>query len=142
ASHRSASLLRPEEITSRSIEVYHANEAAIGNGPTVSALVRAADERDLGLARARLRACMDAFDRGEELLDQNIGYRPWSDPVPAVLIGIRSALGVGVTSTIWFATAWPSGPAAVVVAAVVCSLLASLEQPDKFSMAAAATVLV
>jgi hypothetical protein len=30
-------------------------------------------------------------------------------------------------------------PAAVVVAAVVCSLLASTEQPDKISMAAAAT---
>ena len=141
ASHRSGSLLRPEEITSRDIEVSHANEAATGNGPTVFALVRAADERDLGLARARLRACINAFDRGEELPEQNIKYSPWSDPVPAVLIGIRSALAVGITSTIWFATAWPSGPAAVVVAAVVCSLLASLEQPDKISMAAAATVL-
>jgi len=30
----------------------------------------------------------------------------------------------------------------VVVAAVLCSLLASLEQPDKISMAAAATVLI
>jgi uncharacterized membrane protein YccC len=71
-----------------------------------------------------------------------VACRLWSDPVPALLIGIRSALAVGITSTIWFATAWPNGPVAVVVAAVVCSLLASLEQPDKISMAAAATVLV
>src|SRR5207237_2793855 len=42
----------------------------------------------------------------------------------------------------WFATAWPTGPTAVVVAAVLCSLLASLEQPDKISIAAAATVLI
>src|SRR5262245_36654611 len=37
ASHRSGLLLRPEEITSRDIGVCHANEVAIGNGPTVSA---------------------------------------------------------------------------------------------------------
>jgi uncharacterized membrane protein YccC len=142
ASHRSGSLLRPEEITSLGIGVSHPNGPATGNGPIVSALVRAADERDLALARAQLRACMEAFDRGKELPEQNIAHRPWSDPVPAVLIGIRSALAVGITSAFWFATAWPNGPAAVVVAAVVCSLLASLEQPDKISMAAAATVLI
>ena len=85
---------------------------------------------------------MEAFDRGEELPEPNIACRLWSDPVPAVLTGIRSALAVGITSAFWFATAWPNGPAAVVVAAVVCSLLASLEQPDKISMAAAATVLI
>ena len=62
--------------------------------------------------------------------------------MPAVLTGIRSALAVGITSAFWFATAWPNGPTAVIVAAVVCSLLASLEQPDKISMAAAATVLI
>ena len=62
--------------------------------------------------------------------------------MPAVVIGIRSALAVGITSALWFATAWPNGPAAVVVAAVVCSLLAALAQPDKIGMAAAATVLI
>src|SRR5258705_5173706 len=85
---------------------------------------------------------MAAIDRGEELPDAKIACALWSDPVPAVLIGIRSALAVVITSAFWFATAWSSGPVAVVVAAVVCSLLASLEQPDKISMAAAATVLV
>ena len=142
ASHRAGSLPHPEKTTSPGIGIAHTNESLTGDGPIVSALVRAADERDLGLARARLRECVGAFDRGEELPEPNIACRLWSDPVPAVLTGIRSALAVGITSTFWFATAWPDGPAAVIVAAVVCSLLASLEQPDKISMAAAATVLV
>jgi uncharacterized membrane protein YccC len=142
ASHRAGSLPRPEKNTSLGNGTAHTNEPSTGDSPVVSALVRAADERDLGLARARLRACVAAFDRGEELLEPNIAYRPWSDPVPAVLIGIRSALAVAITSAFWFATAWPDGPIAVIVAAVVCSLLASLEQPDKISMALAATVLV
>ena len=142
AIHRGDSLPRPEKITSLGIGIAHTKESPNGDGPIVSALVRAADERDLGLARARLRTCMAAFDRGEVFAEPNIACRPWSDPVPAVLIGIRSALAVGITCAVWFATAWPNGPAAVVVAAVVCSLLASLEQPDKVSMAAAATVFI
>src|SRR5258705_5981618 len=85
---------------------------------------------------------MAAIDRGEELPDAKIACALWSDPVPAVLIGIRSALAVVITSAFWFATAWSSGPVAVVVAAVVCSLLASLEHSDKISLAAAATVLI
>jgi uncharacterized membrane protein YccC len=138
-------------LTQAAVELCSTAEAAashrggslpIGDSRVVSALVRAADEHDIGLARARLRECMRAFDRGEELPEPNTACRLWSDPVLAVLTGIRSALAVGITSAIWFATAWPNGPAAVVVAAVVCSLLASLEQPDKVSMAAAATVLI
>jgi len=85
---------------------------------------------------------MGAFDRGEELPSRNIACGLWSNPVPAVLIGIRSALAVGITSPLWFATAWPQGPVAVIVAAVVCSLFASMEHPGKISMAAAATVLI
>jgi uncharacterized membrane protein YccC len=141
ASHRGGLLLHPERTWSGTA-ISHTNEASTGDGPIVSALVRAADERDIELARARLRESMTAFDRGEELPGPSIACRLWSDPVPAVLTGIRSALAVGITSIFWFATAWPNGPAAVVVAAVVCSLLASLEQPDKISMAAAATVLI
>jgi uncharacterized membrane protein YccC len=142
ASHLAGSLLRLEKITSPGIGACHANATAAGNGPRVAALVRAADERDLALARARLQARMEAFDRGEELPDPKIAHRPWSDPMVAVVIGIRSALAVGITSAFWFATAWPTGPTAVIIAAVLCSLLASLDQPDKISMAAAATVLI
>src|SRR3984893_12364396 len=142
ARHRAGSLPHPEKITSPGIGIAHTNESPIGDGPIVSALVRAADERDVGLARARLRECVGAFDRGEELPEPNTAGRLWSDPVPAVLTGIRSALAVGITSTFWFATAWPDDPIAVIVAAVVRSLLASLEQPDKISTGLAATVLV
>jgi uncharacterized membrane protein YccC len=142
ASHRGRLRPDPEKVRSLDIGVSHSNGSPTGDDPIVSALVRAADERDLAIARARLRDCMEAFDRREKLSGPEVACRLWSDPVPALLIGIRSALAVGITSTIWFATAWPNGPVAVVVAAVVCSLLASLEQPDKISMAAAATVLV
>ena len=128
ASHRAVSL--------------HANESPTDDSPMVSALIRAADERDLGLAHARLQESMTAFDRGEELPEPKIACALWSDPVPAVLTGIRSALAVAITSAFWFVTAWPDGPIAVIVAAVVCSLLASLERPDKISMALAATVLL
>jgi uncharacterized membrane protein YccC len=142
ASHRDGSLPPSEKIRSPDTGISHTNESPIGDGPIESALVRAADERDVGLARARLRECVGAFDRGEELPEPNIACRLWSDPVPAVLTGIRSALAVAITSIFWFATAWPDGAIAVIIAAVVSSLLASLEQPDKISMALAATVLV
>jgi uncharacterized membrane protein YccC len=62
--------------------------------------------------------------------------------VAAALTGIRSALAVAITTAFWFATAWPSGPIAVVVAGVVCILFASMEQPEKITLAAAATILV
>jgi len=120
----------------------HASEVLPGEGTQISALVRAADERDIGAARARLRECMAAFDRDEELPEPKIACRLWSDPIPALLVGIRSALAVGITATIWFATAWPNGPTAVVVAAVLCSLLASVPNPDKITMAAAATIII
>jgi uncharacterized membrane protein YccC len=117
----------------------HANDSSAA---AVSALVRAADRRDVTLASRRLRQCMTAFERGQMLPHAKMACELWSDPVAALLTGVRSALAVAITSAFWFATAWPNGPTAVVVAAVVCSLLASLEQPEKISMAAAATVLV
>jgi uncharacterized membrane protein YccC len=142
ASHRVDSPPRVDRDTSLDNGISHAHESPAGDGPIVSALVRAADERDLALARARLRDRMGALDRGEELPHPNIACRLWSDPVSAALTGLRSALAIAVISAFWFATAWPNGPTAVVVAAVVCSLIASIEQPDKISMALAATVLI
>ena len=141
ASHRVASLPYPEKSPSPDNATSHTNETSAEDGRIVSALVHAADDRELALARTRLREGMAAFDGGQEL-GPNIFCGLWSDPVSAVLTGLRSALAVGITSAFWFATAWPTGPTAVVVAAVLCSLLASLEQPDKISMAAAATVLI
>jgi uncharacterized membrane protein YccC len=141
ASHRSGPLPQPEENSFLG-EISLTAKSSTGDDAVIAALVRTADERDIELARARLQESMAAFDRGEALPQSKVAYGLWSDPVAAVLTGLRSALAVGITSAIWFATAWPNGPAAVVVAAVVCSLLASLEQPDKISMAAAATVLI
>jgi len=141
ASHRVGSLPQPEENSVLG-EISLTTKPSTGDDEVIVARVRAADERDIELARTRLLACMAAFDRGEDLPQPKTACGLWSDPVAAVLTGLRSALAVGITSAIWFATAWPNGPAAVVVAAVVCSLLASLEQPDKISMAAAATVLI
>jgi uncharacterized membrane protein YccC len=137
-------------LTQAAVELCTTAEAAASHrsgslhpdDPIVSTLVRAADERDVGDARARLRDSIAAFDRGEEPPEPNIACKLWSDPVPAAVIGVRSALAVGIISAFWFATAWPNGPAAVIVAAVVCSLLAATEQPDKVTMAAAATVLI
>jgi uncharacterized membrane protein YccC len=84
---------------------------------------------------------MTAFDRGDQPPKQAT-YPLWSDPIPAALTGIRSALAVLITAAFWFATAWPNGPVAVIVAAVACTLLASGEQPEKISVAAATTVLI
>jgi uncharacterized membrane protein YccC len=141
ASHRAA--LEPEtQGLSVGLQNSDAKRPVTAKEATITALVRTADERDISLARARLRASMAAFDRGDEPSEPSIAGRLWSDPISAALTGIRSALAIGVTSAFWFATAWPNGPAAVVVAAVVSSLLASMERPDKISMAAAATVLV
>jgi uncharacterized membrane protein YccC len=141
ASHRDGSLPPSEKIRSPGSGISRTNASPTGDSLMISALVQAVDERDLGLARARLRECVGAFHRGEELPEPNIACGLWSDPVPAVLTGIRSALAVAITSTFWFATGWPNGSIAVIFAAIVCSRFASLEQPDKISMAAAVTVL-
>jgi uncharacterized membrane protein YccC len=142
ASHRVNSLAHPDANISLDNGISHTNNASAEDDAIVAALVRAADERDLGLARAGLQESMAAFDRGEALPHPDLACGLWSDPVAAALTGVRSALAVGITSAFWFATAWPNGPVAVIVAAVLCSLLAALEQPDKISIAAAATVLI
>src|SRR5215475_8565742 len=77
ASHRGNSPAHSERGTSPGTEISHTNEFPSEDGPTVSTLVRAADERDVGLARARLRECMGAFDRGEELPGPNVACRLW-----------------------------------------------------------------
>jgi uncharacterized membrane protein YccC len=57
----------------------HTNQSPTADRLIVSALIRAADERDLGLARARLQDSMAAFDRGEELPEAKIVCALWSD---------------------------------------------------------------
>lgn len=119
-----------------------ANDTPAGNGAVVSTLVRAADEQAVARARARLRQCVTAFERGEDLPEPDAVDVFWPDPVGAALSAIRAVLAIAITSAFWFATAWPNGPTAVVVAAVVCTLFATMQQPDKIALACAATVLV
>src|SRR5271166_2066065 len=66
----------------------------------------------------------------------------WSDPLTAVLTGIRAGLAVIISAAFWFATAWPNGPIAVICAGVVCTLLAPTPEPVKITAAAAATIVV
>ena len=140
ASHRTPSKLDTQGVP-RSVQSLETSHSPPENAP-LTALVRAADDRDIRFARTRLLDFMTAFDRGDQLLEPATTGRLWSDPVPAALIGICAALAVLITSAFWFATAWPNGAAATVVAAVACTLLASGERPDKITMAAAATVLI
>jgi uncharacterized membrane protein YccC len=90
----------------------------------VSTLVRAADEQAVARARARLRQSVTAFERGEDLPEPDVADVFWPDPLGAALSVIRAVLAIAITSAFWFATAWPNGPTAVVVAAVVCTLFA------------------
>jgi uncharacterized membrane protein YccC len=140
ASHR-IPLTPDTPSVSRAVQSHETSHSPPGNEATLAALVRAADDRDIGVALTRLVDFRAAFDRGDELPKRTI-TRGWLDPVPAALTGIRSGLAVLITSAFWFVTAWPNGPVAVVVAAVACSLIASIQQPDKITMAAAGTVLV
>jgi uncharacterized membrane protein YccC len=119
-----------------------ANDTPAGNGAVVSTLVRAADDQAVARARARLRQSVTAFERGEDLPEPDAADVFWPDPVGAALSAIRAVLAIVITSAFWFATAWPNGPTAVVVAAIVCTLFATMQQPDKIALACAATVLV
>ena len=108
----------------------------------VSTLVRAADEQAVARARARLRQSVTAFERGEDLPAPDVADVFWPDPVGAALTAIRAVLAIAITSAFWFVTAWPNGPIAVVVAAVVCALFATMQRPDKIALACIATVLL
>lgn len=122
--------------------ITNTNDIPHENAAVVSALLRAADRR--AVARARMRLCEAgvALDSGKRVAGPSPAGWLWSDPMAAALTGIRAALAVAITAVLWLATAWPSGPTAVIVAGVVCTLLASTEQPEKITLALAATILV
>jgi uncharacterized membrane protein YccC len=109
---------------------------------TIFALRRAAAARDLTRARDRLDQRVAALAEGDTLSKPPPPAPLWSDPLTAVLTGIRAALAVTITAAFWFVTAWPSGPIAVIVAGVVCTLLAPTPEPVKITAAAAATIVV
>ena len=106
------------------------------------ALRRASATRALTRARDRLDQRVAALAEGDTLSKPPPPAPLWSDPLTAVLTGIRAALAVTITAAFWFVTAWPSGPIAVIVAGVVCTLLAPTPEPVKITAAAAATIVV
>jgi uncharacterized membrane protein YccC len=106
----------------------------------ISALLRAADVQAIAHARARLSEAERELDSGKKV-SRNTTAVLWSDPVAAILTGFRSALAVAITAAFWFITAWPTGPIAVIVAGVVCTLIAPMQQPQKITLALGATIL-
>jgi len=100
------------------------------------------DQRDIFDAEAELTQAEDRLEGKSNAAPAAAPLNTWSDPIPAVLTGLRTALAVAVTAATWVVTAWPSGPIAVVVVAAVCSLIASMEQPVTISLALAVTILV
>ena len=121
--------------------IANTNDTPRENAEVVSVLLRAADRQAVAHAHMRLAEAGAALDGRKSVAWPRPTGGLWSDPVAAALTGIRSALAVAITTAFWFATAWPSGPIAVIVAGVVCILFASLEQPEKITLAAAATIL-
>jgi uncharacterized membrane protein YccC len=108
----------------------------------VSALLAASDKRAIFDAGVKLGEAALALRGGSRLVVPRVPLRVWSNPLPAVLTGVRTALAVLIASAFWIETAWPSGPTAVIVAVTVCSLIASMDRPATISLALAITILV
>jgi uncharacterized membrane protein YccC len=59
-----------------------------------------------------------------------IGPKPMhTDPGIALLSALAAAIAMGLCAFFWIATAWPEGAGAVLLAAVACTLFASLDDP-------------
>jgi len=131
----------PEDSPNPDNSIMNANRVRDQGRETIIALRQRAAARALTRARDRLDERVAALAKGETLSKPISSANLWSDPLTAVLTGIRSALAVAITAAFWFVTAWPSGPIAVIVAGVVCTLLAPIQQPEKITAAAGATIL-
>jgi uncharacterized membrane protein YccC len=68
------------------------------------------------------------------------------DPLLVVLSGISTALGVAIGSAFWIFTAWPSGSGVPMLAAIMASIFAQLDDPApaiaKFLQGAVLAVLI
>jgi uncharacterized membrane protein YccC len=59
-----------------------------------------------------------------------IGPKPMhTDPAIALLSGLAAMVAMGICAFFWIATAWPEGAGAIALAAVSCTLFASLDDP-------------
>jgi len=56
-------------------------------------------------------------------------FSPRTDPLIALLNGIRAALAVFLVALFWIATGWPYGNYAVMMVAIACSLFAPIPAP-------------
>ncbi|MGD9511428.1 MAG: FUSC family protein [Geminicoccaceae bacterium] len=84
--------------------------------------------RDLGHRRDRLLEDAGAQE-GEAP-----AFARYRDPMLAAVGGLVSTMAVLSAAAFWIATAWPNGSQAVIFAGIICTILASLDDP-----AAAAT---
>jgi uncharacterized membrane protein YccC len=118
------------------------NDSPTENFAVTSTLTSVSDQRDMFDAQAKLADAENWLEGRSRKIHPALSLETWSDPILAILTGVRTALAVVVVWAIWFVTAWPSGPVAIIVAANVCSIIAAMEQPVKISLALAATILV
>jgi uncharacterized membrane protein YccC len=89
----------------------------------------------------RLRDVLGTWRRIRELRDGLFAGRPLPEQEPApsavryrdvtlaLVAGAISATAVLATSAFWIATGWPQGSSAVIFSGVICSILASLDDP-------------
>jgi uncharacterized membrane protein YccC len=127
-------------ITARLLS--NTNDSPTENFGVNSTLTSISDQRDMADAQSKLTDAENRLEGKSQVSRPTASLETWSDPVLAILTGVRTALAVTVVWAIWFVTAWPSGPVAIIVAANVCSIIAAMEQPVKISFALAATILV
>jgi uncharacterized membrane protein YccC len=118
------------------------NDLPAENAAVNSTLISISDQCHIFDAEAELTKAEDGLRGNSHGTLPSGPFETWSDPISAVLTGVRTALAVIVTWATWVITAWPSGPTAIIVAVVVCSLIASMEQPVTISLALAVTILV
>jgi uncharacterized membrane protein YccC len=56
-------------------------------------------------------------------------FTPHVDPLAAAIVGLRAMVALSIVTLFWIRTAWPDGPFAALIAAVVCALFAQSPQP-------------
>ena len=85
---------------------------------------------DVLVLQRRIRRLRDAVHAGRRVgpggRAASVRYR---EPILALVAGAISATAVLVASARWIGTAWANGGSAVVFAAVICSIMAALDDP-------------
>ena len=118
--------------------------------PHSEELCRDASRSDTEVVRgfavvARLRAFLAAFATYAHATEafNSDKARSWrvvdsaasKDPVGALWAGLRAALALALVAIFWILADWPSGPTAVILAAVVTARLAIMENAGKAAIA-------